>query len=58
MMFGPSSTISVSGFKYYVLFTDEFSRYTWIYPMCRKNEVLTHFQTLVDKIQNIFHQTI
>ncbi|CAL2259750.1 unnamed protein product [Prunus armeniaca] len=53
-----SSTISVSGFKYYVLFTDEFSRYTWIYHMRRKNEVLTHFQTLVAMIQNIFHQTI
>ncbi|KAK0581443.1 hypothetical protein LWI29_013886 [Acer saccharum] len=34
-----SSITSVSGFKYYVLFTDEFSRYSWIYPMRRKSEV-------------------
>lgn len=26
--------------------------------MCHKNEVLTHFQTLVAMIQNIFHKTI
>ncbi|PRQ49673.1 putative RNA-directed DNA polymerase [Rosa chinensis] len=53
-----SSTSSVSGFKYYVLFTDEFSRYTWIYPVRRKNEVLTHFQTFVAMIQNLFHHSI
>jgi len=26
--------------------------------MRRKNKILTHFQTLVAKIQNLFHQTI
>ncbi|PRQ57648.1 putative RNA-directed DNA polymerase [Rosa chinensis] len=52
-----SSTLSVSGFKYYVLFTDEFSQYTWIYPMRRKNEVLTHFQTFIAMIRNIFQQS-
>ncbi|KAK9951723.1 hypothetical protein M0R45_007159 [Rubus argutus] len=53
-----SSTSSTYGFKYYVLFTDEFSRYSWIFPMHRKNEVLTHFQKLVAKIQNLFGITI
>ena len=53
-----SPTVSVTGFKYYVLFTDEYSRYTWIYPMRRKSEVFTHFQTLVAMIKNIFNNTI
>ncbi|PRQ55232.1 putative RNA-directed DNA polymerase [Rosa chinensis] len=53
-----SPILSVSGFKYYVLFTDEFSRYTWIYPMRRKNEVLTHFQNLVALIRNLFNGSI
>lgn len=53
-----SSTSSTCGFKYYVLFTDEFSRYSWIYPMHRKNEVLTHFKKLVSKIQTLFGITI
>lgn len=34
---------SLSGFCFCVLFTYEFSRYSWIYPMCRKSEVSTHF---------------
>ena len=53
-----SSTSSTCGFKYYVLFTDEFSHYSWIYPMHRKNEVLTHFKKFVAKIQNLFGITI
>ena len=32
-----STTTSLSGFRYYVLFTDDYSRYSWIYPM--KKEV-------------------
>ncbi|KAJ9566493.1 LOW QUALITY PROTEIN: hypothetical protein OSB04_002459 [Centaurea solstitialis] len=53
-----SSTVSVTGFKYYVLFTDEYSRFTWLYPMRHKNEVLTHFQTLVALLRNLFNKSI
>lgn len=30
---GPSPTLSVLGFKCYVIFVDDKSRYTWLYPM-------------------------
>ncbi|PRQ27893.1 putative RNA-directed DNA polymerase [Rosa chinensis] len=53
-----SPTLSVTSFKYYVLFTDEYSPYTWLYPMHQKNEVLTHFQSLVAMICNIFHNFV
>ncbi|KAI5336302.1 hypothetical protein L3X38_015569 [Prunus dulcis] len=53
-----SSIPSVSGFRYYVLFTDEFSRYSWIYPMKTKSEVFTHFKTFTAMIQNIFNSSI
>lgn len=35
---------SVSGYHYYVLFMNEFSRYSWIYPLRCKNEVLLTFK--------------
>ena len=53
-----SPVLSFTGFKYYVLFTDEYSRYTWVYPMRRKNEVLSHFQKLVAMIKTIFHGSV
>lgn len=39
-------------FIYYVFFIDEFPRYTWIYKMHRKNEVLNHFMKLVVTCKN------
>ncbi|CAL9010869.1 unnamed protein product, partial [Prunus brigantina] len=53
-----SSIPSVSGFRYYVLFTDEFSRYSWIYPMKHKSEVFTHFKTFTTMIKNLFNTSI
>lgn len=53
-----SSIPSVSGFRYYVLFTDDFSRYSWIYLMKRKYEVFTHFKTFTAMIHNIFHSSV
>lgn len=37
----------VSGFCYFVLFTNEFLHYTWIYLMGRKSKVFNHFQPLL-----------
>lgn len=37
-VWGPAVT-SVGGFKYYVSFLDDFSRFTWIYLLKRKSDV-------------------
>jgi hypothetical protein len=31
-----SSVISISGYKYYLIILDEFSHYSWIFPLCLK----------------------
>ena len=51
-LWGPSPVTSVQGFKYYVIFIDNFSRYSWFYPMRQKSDFLQIFkiwQTLVEK---------
>ena len=37
-LWGPSPTTSRNGFKYYISFVDDYSRYTWIYPLKLKSE--------------------
>ncbi|CAL8075067.1 unnamed protein product [Prunus armeniaca] len=37
-VWGPSPTLSVEGFRYYVSFIDECTRFTWIFPMINKVE--------------------
>lgn len=32
-LWGPAPICSTDGFRYYILFVDDFSRYTWIYPL-------------------------
>ncbi|KAI5323439.1 hypothetical protein L3X38_032511 [Prunus dulcis] len=36
-----SPIVSVNGYRYYLLYVDDFSRYTWIFPMKHKFEDLT-----------------
>lgn len=40
-LWGPSPTMSTDGYRYYVHFIDEFTRYTWMYPF--KNKVWKFF---------------
>jgi histone deacetylase 1/2 len=51
-VWGPAIS-SVGGFRYYVSFVDDFSRYTWIYLIKRKSDVeksFYHFQTHVERL--------
>lgn len=38
-----SPIISNDGFRYYVIFVDFFTRYTWLYPLKQKSYVFTVF---------------
>ena len=40
---GPSPVISHTGNMYYVIFVDDFTRYTWLYPLKLKSDVLSVF---------------
>ena len=43
-LWGPSPVLSRNGYSYYVAFVDQFSRYTWIYLLKHKNDVLAAFK--------------
>jgi hypothetical protein len=49
---GPMSVESVSGFKYFVLFIDDYSRKTWIYFLKAKDEVFDRFQEFRALVEN------
>ena len=49
---------SYNGFKYYVIFIDDFSRATWIYLMKNKSEVFFHFQNFVNFIETQYNKKI
>ena len=44
-VWGPSPTESLGGRKYYITFTDNFSRYTWIKALRTKDEAFAAYKT-------------
>lgn len=42
-VWGPASTISINGYKYYVIFIDAYSKYIWFYPKKAKSDVMQKF---------------
>jgi hypothetical protein len=49
---GPMSSVSLSGYEYYVTFFDDNSRKTWIYFMKTKDEVFSRFQEYKALVEN------
>ena len=57
-VWGPAPILSHFGFSYYVIFTDDFSKYTWLFPLQRKSDVLTTFNEFKMKVENQFSTKI
>ncbi|KAJ6808141.1 uncharacterized protein M6B38_168660 [Iris pallida] len=51
-LFGPSRIASLGGKLYAFVIIDDFSRYTWVYFLARKNVALSEFVTFCKKVQN------
>lgn len=51
-VWGPSPIESLDGFRYFVIFIDDFFRFIWLYPMRQKSEVgniFKEFHVLVER---------
>ncbi|KAJ9564595.1 LOW QUALITY PROTEIN: hypothetical protein OSB04_000561, partial [Centaurea solstitialis] len=53
-----SPITSLSGFKYYVLFLDDFSHFLWVFPLRAKSEVFSVFQSFRAYVLNQFKTDI
>jgi hypothetical protein len=57
-VWGPSPVPTVGGSRYFVIFVDDFSRYTWIYLIKNRFEVLTIYRDFAKMIQTQYSKTI
>lgn len=51
-VWGPAPFVSIDGYRYYVIFYDHYSKYSWLYFLKQKSDVLPifiQFRTLVEK---------
>jgi hypothetical protein len=57
-VWGPSPVISHTGFRYYVLFTDQYSKFNWIFFCATKSVVATIFEQFKVLVENLLSCTI
>ena len=55
---GPMSTIARGGFQYFITFTDDFSRFGYVYLMRHKSEAFERFKEFQNEVQNQLGKTI
>jgi hypothetical protein len=55
-LWGPSPVLSNKGNKYYILFTDEFSHFSWIYCCSCKSDVPKLFTQFKTRVENLLCQ--
>lgn len=57
-VWGPSPISTISGFHWFVIFVDDYTRMTWLYLLKHKNEVLSIFQSFHTMVQTQFSSKI
>jgi hypothetical protein len=57
-VWGPFPVPTVGGSRYFVIFVDDFSRYTWIYLMKNRSEVLTIYRDFAKMVQTQYSKAI
>ncbi|GJS40890.1 retrotransposon protein, putative, ty1-copia subclass [Tanacetum coccineum] len=55
---GPFRTVSKQGASYFVTFTDDFSRYSYVYLLKHKDEVFETFKVFQNEVENQLGKTI
>jgi len=50
-MWGPYALSSIHGHKYFLTIVDDYSRYTWVFPLKQKSEVVKILEDFVVFIQ-------
>nr|CAC37623.1 copia-like polyprotein [Arabidopsis thaliana] len=51
-LWGPSPVVSNQGFKYYAVFVDDFSRFSWFFPLRMKSKFISVFIAYQKLVEN------
>ena len=57
-LWGPTSIPSTTGARYFILFVDDFSHFSWIYPLHSKDQALSVFIKFKSLVENQFNSRI
>ena len=57
-IWGLSHVASIGGSRYFVVFIDDYSRYSWIFPMKSRSEILPIYSNFAKMVETQFSKRI
>ena len=57
-VWGSCPVVSLTEFRYFVTFVDDYSRTTWLYLMKNRSELFSHFRAFCVEIHTQFHVSV
>ncbi|KAI0505062.1 hypothetical protein KFK09_016019 [Dendrobium nobile] len=57
-VWGPAPVTSLNGYRYYIIFIDDCTRFCWLYPMTTKSESYSKFNQFYNSINTQFSTNI
>ncbi|TXG57080.1 hypothetical protein EZV62_018393 [Acer yangbiense] len=57
-IWGPSPTLSTAGFRYYIVFVDAFTRFSWLFPIKLKSDAFSVFIKFQKSVELEFNRKI
>ena len=57
-IWGPSSVSSIDGSRYFIVFVDDYSRYSWIFNMKHRSELLQVYSNFAKMVETQFSKCI
>jgi transposase InsO family protein len=57
-VWGPSPITSLGGSRYFVVFVDDYSRYSWVFLMRSRDELLNIYRNFANMVKTQFSKTI
>ena len=53
-LWGPAPSVSLNGFRFYLVLVDEFTKFTWVYLLKHKSDTFAIFKQFTALIQTQF----
>lgn len=57
-LWGPAPVTSPAGFRFYAIFIDDFSRFSWMYPLAAKSDFYVNLVQFLNLVENQFNRKV
>jgi hypothetical protein len=57
-LWGPAPSVSLNGFRFYLVLVDEYTKFTWVYLLTHKSDTFNIFKQFIALVKTQFKQSV